>query len=996
MFVRVVSVAVVLLSSVVPVFGQSATAEFNGSVVDQSGAVLPGTNITLTEESTGLVREVVSTGTGRFVITAVPPGTYTVKAELTGFQTQTRAGVRILVGQAITLNFTMPVGALTDQITVTGEAPLIEVTQTTLGSNMTTEDIENLPTQGREMLSLMQMIPGLTPQLEAGNFEGTTYSANGRESQSSLFLVDGVHNKDDRGGAMTQVTMTIDAFSEYNVMTHDYGAEYGGASGVIVNAVTKSGTNQFRGSGYYYGQDDRFNSTNYFTKRDGRTKPESGNDIIGASIGGPIVRNKAFFFFNTERQWLEEALDLQFPAEAAPTATSFSDIYDVNLTKYFARVDYQLTPGNNLRFSTIWNPNDGIGEVAEAELSLRENFRYETAREAINSAHWTAVLSSRMLNEFKFSTTTEHLRQAARDVYSEGFGVDPFDPKTHEITGLNGKDPIDFGPQQQHPSWRGGPRAGTAAHYWTTFAVTDQFTFTPGNHTWRFGFGTGSYGGTSLTAPAGGGGPFGQYNFLTDRPFNPADPFTYPSRFRIRLGDSFFDVEDWRTNAYVSDKWRATDKLTLNLGVRYDYSTIVPETKDAVAPRIGVAYAASDVMVFRGGIGKFYEPARNQFMYEVLGNAVSSTAYSFDTGNDRASQRGDRPAHACLNPVGDGQGRALVSPACKALLADLRNRNDAGQLFNDIPYLRGNPRLGYLWSWSGGLERQLVPNLAVTVDYVGNIGRDQTGLIDINEGPLNASGSVTRLGINVFDPTGTLIPAAARGVNFRRVLQFQTLDAFDSDYHALEVGVVKRLANRWSGRASYTLARARDVNVQTGNAFAIWGRRVNDDYGVTSGLNPRGDYGVTNLDNRHGFTAAGNWDPWRGLGLGATFVYYTGNPVNELVGDDVNNDLDNFDRPTKGRDDRTRPILSEVDANGYAIHNTMPGHSDFTALNLRVQYAFPLGAMDRRLGVYWELYNLTNRNNFGNPFNERTSILFNELTSVGSPRTMQLGLRYEF
>ena len=996
MCVRVVSVAVVLLFSVVSVFGQSATAEFNGSVVDQSGAVLPGTNITLTEESTGLMREVVSTGTGRFVITAVTPGVYTVKAELTGFQTQTRGGVRILVGQAITLNFTMPVGALTDQITVTGEAPLIEVTQTTLGSSLTTEDIENLPTQGREMLSLMQMIPGMTPQLDAGNFEGTTYSANGRESQSNLFLVDGVHNKDDRGGAFTQVTMTIDAFSEYNVMTHDYGAEYGGASGVIVNAVTKSGTNQFRGSGYYYGQDDRFNSTNYFTKRDGRTKPESGNDIIGASIGGPIVRNKAFFFFNAERQWLQDALDLQFPAEAAPIATSFSDVYEVNLTKYFARVDYQLTPGNNLRFSTIWDPNDGTGEIAEAELSLRENFRYETARETINSGQWTAVLNNRMLNELKFSTTTEHLRQAARDVYSGGYGVDPFDPKTHEITGLNGTDPIDFGAQQQHPSWRGGPRAGTAAHYWTTFSLTEQFTFTPGNHTWRFGFGTGSYGGTSFTAPAGVGGPFGQYNFLTDRPFNPADPFTYPSRFRIRLGDSFFDVEDWRTNAYVSDKWRATDKLTLNLGVRYDYSTIVPDTKDAFAPRIGVAYAASDVMVFRGGIGKFYEPPRNQFMYEVLGNSVISTAYSFDTGNDRASQRGERPAHACLNPVSDGQGRAMVSPACKALLVDLRNRNEAGQLFSDIPVLRGNPRLGYLWSWSGGVERQLVPNVAVTIDYVGNIGRDQTGQIDINEGPLNASGSVTRLGVNVFDPTGTLIPAAARGVNFRRVLQFQTLDAFDSDYHALELGVVKRLANRWSGRVSYTLARARDVNVQTGNAFAIWNRRVNDDWGVTSGSNPRADYGLTNLDNRHGFTAAGNWEPGRGLGLGATFTYYTGNPVNELVGDDVNNDLDTFDRPTRGRDDARTPILSELDANGYAIHNTMPGHSDFLALNLRVQYELPLGAMTRRLGIYWELYNLTNRNNFGNPFNERTSILFNELTSVGSPRTMQLGLRYEF
>ena len=181
MFVRIVSGAAVLILSIIPVFGQSATAEFNGSVVDQSGAVLPGAAITVAEESTGLVRSAVSSDAGRFVLPAVPPGVYTVKAELSGFQTQSRTGVRILVGQAVTLALTMPIGSLTDQITVTGTAPLIEVTQTTLGSSLTTEDIEGLPTQGREMLSLMQMIPGVTPQLDAGNFEGTTYSANGRE-----------------------------------------------------------------------------------------------------------------------------------------------------------------------------------------------------------------------------------------------------------------------------------------------------------------------------------------------------------------------------------------------------------------------------------------------------------------------------------------------------------------------------------------------------------------------------------------------------------------------------------------------------------------------------------------------------------------------------------------------------------------------------------------------------------------------------------------------
>ena len=242
------------------------------------------------------------------------------------------------------------------------------------------------------------------------------------------------------------------------------------------------------------------------------------------------------------------------------------------------------------------------------------------------------------------------------------------------------------------------------------------------------------------------------------------------------------------------------------------------------------------------------------------------------------------PAHPCLNPTGDGAGRAVIGPDCRAMLVDLRNRNAAGGVFLDIPLLRGTPRLGYLWSWSVGMERQLVPNVAVTVDYVGNVGHDQTGTVDINEGPLGSDGEVTYQGIDVFDPTGTKIPAAARGVDFRRVLEYQTLDAFNTDYHALELSMVKRMANRWSARVSYTAARARDVNVITGNANTVWDRRVNDDYGVTSGLNPRADFGLSNLANRHAFSTGGNWDVGRGLGIGATFVYYTGNPVNELPG----------------------------------------------------------------------------------------------------------------
>ena len=169
---RTLCVVVGTLLSVAPAFGQGGVAEINGSAGDQTGSVLPGVTVTIVDEATGLQRTTVANESGRFVIVAVTPGQYTVRAELPGFQTQTQTGIRVLVGQAITLNLTLPIGALTDQVTVTGEAPIIEVTQTQIGTNITAQAIEDLPTQGRQQYALLQLVPGLTPNLGPGAFEG--------------------------------------------------------------------------------------------------------------------------------------------------------------------------------------------------------------------------------------------------------------------------------------------------------------------------------------------------------------------------------------------------------------------------------------------------------------------------------------------------------------------------------------------------------------------------------------------------------------------------------------------------------------------------------------------------------------------------------------------------------------------------------------------------------------------------------------------------------
>lgn len=985
---RVLCVAVTLVLCAVPAFGQVAVAEVNGTAVDQTGSVLPGVTITITEESTGLVRTTVSNESGRFVIPAVTPGRYAVRAALPGFQTQTRPGIAVLVGQAVTISFTLPVGTLTDVVTVTGQAPLVEVTQTVVGTNMTRQDIDNLPVMERQQMALLQLVPGLVPNLASGSFDGTNYSANGRETASNLYLLDGVHNKDDQSMGFEQVRIPIDIMSEFQVLTHDYGAEYGGVGGVVVNAVSRSGTNEFHGRGFYYGQDDSLNGTNHFTKLRGEEKPASGRHVVGGNIGGPIFRNKAFFFFNFERTWINEALALTFPAEAAPLAVSFSDTYDVNLINYFGRVDYQATPSNNLSFRMIWGPNDGVGENAESDQSLKENFRYEQAHELIASGQWTAVLGSRMLNEVKVSTTFEGIRFGARKLFGEKFEYGaPFDFGARSVKTFPSEvDFFGFGSMQQHPDYRAGPRAGVTARDFDTTGITEQFTFTPGNHTLKLGGGLSSSAGVLATIS----NQMGTFEFLQSQPFDPANPFTYPSRLEIRLGQMFTDVDDWRTNVYAGDRWRATDRLTLNLGVRYDYQHLTPRTKDGFQPRVGLAYAVDDRTVIRAGIGKYYEFPSTAIQANLWTNQVIGPAFEFDTGEDSSARRGQRPAHVCLNPDGDGQGRAVISAPCRALLLAEREALLAGGHINNQPVLDGDRRLAYLWSYSVGMERELVPNLAFRVDYVGNQGRDGTGRIDINEGPIGPNGRVTRLGVNAFDLTGVLIPPAARGANFRRVLQYQTLDALDSDYNALELSLEKRLANRWAGRVNYTLSRARDVNMFTGTGAgnSLIERRVNNDQ------NPREDYGLANLDNRHAFAAGGNWEAGGGLGIGATFAYYSGNPASEIVGVDVNGDGDRFDRPVRGRDDATRPIVSKLDADGRAVRNGLEG-SNKIQLNLRLQYIVrPSPAQS--VGFFWEIYNLTDRANFDNPVSNRRSPLFGQVTVADEPRTMQLGLRYTF
>ncbi len=966
-------------------WAQAGRAGVSGTVFDQAKAVLPGANVIATNEATGVTRETVGGPEGRFFIPTLEPGTYTLRVGLPGFQNQIRTGLVLQVGQELTIDVTLQLASVAETVTVTGVSPIVEVTTSRLGANLTTQDIDSLPTSGRSQLMLMTLVPGLTPAFQPGTFEGGTFNANGRDTAGNLFLVDGGSNNDERGGGARglQTRVSLDSMAEFQVLTHQYTAEFGGSSGVVVNAITRSGTNRFSGRGFYYWQDESLRAVDPFLKARGEKNPPSGEKTFGFSAGGPAVRNRAFWFVNLERDIIDEAVQLNFPAVAAPLATDYSDVRSIKAINSFIRGDYHASSNHNFSFRWVREKTPTIGENWEEEGQLRENVFIEGDMDHFSGGSWTAIIGNNATNEVRVNHVREDVLQGMRSFFDDNLN----------FVELAGRDQFDLGAANFHPDYRSGPNDRWGAARSRTTTVGDDFTFIKsdwgGSHTFK----TGVLWQRLNHDPQIVGRPVnGVFTFQHNRPFNPANPFTYPSRFQILLGQVYFNFGDRRTNWYVQDKWQVNRNLTLNLGVRHDYQTYTPDTKDAFAPRLGFALdpTASGRTVIRGGIGKFYEYHLAAVRSNTLRLAALSPSFTFDTGEDLSADRGAVPAHVCLQPAGSG-GLANISPACRAFLVGERNRVNAGGFPNPEPYLDGDRRLGYLWSWSIGVQREIFPDLSAAVDYVGNRGYDNTGLVDINDCGDGANGRVIRCGVDRFDPSGTLIPAAGRAANFSRVLQYQTRDDFNSDFESLELSLVKRYSARWSGRVSYTLARARDVNGAV--TFNAAGADPNNKR-YSNDVNPRADYARANFDNRHALAAAANVNPWRGLGVGAAFRYYTGYPITEIVGTDVNGDRDNFERPVRGVNDATRPIVSPVDSNGRAVRNGIDGE-EHMILDLRAQYVFDL-PRNQTAGFFWEAYNATNRINYANPTGNRRSGNFLIPTVAADMARMQLGVRYTF
>src|SRR5688572_21932760 len=776
--------------------GTPAAAQQRGSiagkVLDAGGLPLPGATITVTEQNTGFARTVVTAETGAYSVPNLEPGVYTVTVEMSGFASIKQADVRLTSGLNIPLDIKMQVAGVQEEVTVTGQTPLVETSSSQIGGTLSSQEIEDVPSNFRNFTALTQLIPGITPNPAASTFEGGQVVANGTPSQQNVYLLDGMYNNDDRlGGSQgTQVRVVLDNIAEYQVLSNSYSAEYGGGAGAIINMVTRGGTNDLNGRVYTYFRDDKFNARNAFLP-ESAPKPDERTLQSGFGIGGPIVRNRAHFYFTLEHDSEQIAGFNRFPASAAPLATDMLGEFSVDANNYFPRGDLQLTNNHfvNVRWLLETAPTKGEGfNPNNATLDAQT---WEGDWDHMITGTFTSVLGNRASNVIRAGRIGEELATGALTYFNEDV----------EFIGFAGRDPLTIGQLNNHPGYLTGKGGSMVRTVIRTYVLDEAFSyFVPrmgGDHNFKLG------GGISFNEmPPRTTVDSGTFIFRTDTPYDPANLATYPTQFDITLGpegSNGFDVysRDRRYYFFLEDKWGVTSNLTLNLGVRYDRHRHTPNSKDDFGPRLGFAWDVFGTArtVVRGGAGKFhaYVPVVLDLTHQQQQLVTLFPVISVTDANSPVL----RPD--VISDSNGNRGVAALSAAGQAELNRLRT-----SAFNRNPRLDSPDRqMPYQWSWSIGVNHQLFNNAAIGVDYVANASRDQLGVVDINE-PING----VRPGVNAFDPNGVLIPAEARGVSFQRVLQTQTRDEFDGDYKSLQLSFVRRMADRWSGRLAYTVQQS--------------------------------------------------------------------------------------------------------------------------------------------------------------------------------------------
>ncbi|MGB9456328.1 MAG: TonB-dependent receptor [Bryobacteraceae bacterium] len=881
-----------LLSASTLVFSQSAggVAGISGVVRDASGAVVPDAKVVVSSTGQGTLRTLASNAEGIFTAPALTPGPgYKVTIAAAGFETYEANDIVLRVGQNIDLKVVLKVATSAEHVEVVSTAPLVEDTKSDVSGVVDQRAIQDLPINGRRVDSFVLLTPGVSND---GYYGLLTF--RGVAGQNS-FLVDGTDTTEqfyNENAGRTRIASQIsqDAVQEFEVVSSNYSAEYGRAMGGVVNTVTRSGSNEFHGGAFWFYRSTGFDGQDPFSA----VVPSEKRNQVGATLGGPIKKDKLFFFLSTEvtrrdfpmtsslnttavngstRTWNLCGVASGSGTSAVPAATTaqcnainaliprFFGVIPRTLDQelYFGRLDYHPTDRNTLsatfNFLHDISPNGiqtGVSSTSGSALTGNGD-DFVTVRNG--GLAWTWVPTSSFVNEFHFGFASD--RQAdSFDNAELGQGLG------YLQVSVNG---TQLGPASYLP--RVEPSE-------SRFQFQDNASWTKGKHTVKFGMDiatTEDY--VYYISPA-----FGSYTYQTVNEF--ALDYSSPSGVKYwqsyaqAFGNPVLDTSINDYGFYLEDQWRATPRLTLNYGLRYEYAQLpqpkicnqdYPETchlyssPTNLAPRLGLAYRLDDKTVLQAGYGMFYARFQSGTIDDL-----------FTTGNGLYQQSisligfpGNTPSQYAAGPVFPNALSSVPSAAAAASGLNLQ-------------YYAPGIKTPYSEQGNIGIQRQITRDVGMTVSYLWSRGVQMIGVVDQNF-PNHTTNFVYGIDNASGAPVSAFATTAYTGArpDTRYGAIDEDVNGVNSYYSGLSVQVNKRFAHGLQGLVSYTWAHEIDDGQSYGESTDNLFQNGNT-YWTYNG-NFKADKGSGTEDQRNRAVISWVWSPTFTHRTGSFFKYVLNN-----------------------------------------------------------------------------------------------------------------------
>jgi carboxypeptidase family protein/TonB-dependent receptor-like protein len=966
----------------IPCGADAQEATFTGTITDTTGGVLPGVTITAVHAASGNTFTTVTDDRGEFRL-PVRVGNYALMAELSGFTTVNRT-LQILVGQTAEVDVQMMPSTVQETVTVTGEAPLIDTTSSTVGANIDPRQMQELPINGRNWMDLTLLAPGARRN-EGGGFAQFRqgYSQTNVDGQQ---ITINYHSQTDS----EQPGFSRDAIAEFEVVANRFDATQGRSQGMIVNAITKSGTNTFAGTFGGYFRSDKFNAEDFITNE---VLPYS-NQQMSATFGGPIRRDRIHFFgsYGFER----EPKTYTFTSPYA--AFNINQEFPTRVHTVLGRLDYQFTPQIRLAARvSYFNNTFYAGGGATSHPSASGTRKRETPQ---YNATLTQVLSNRSINEIRVGATN-YERQDAPAVRWNG-GQFPYHPV------LNGNAPV-----IQLRGYTIG--ANSLNIFQETQTVRDDFTTAydwGGRHDVRLGgeyfrfavdFGwcnrcMGEIDARLGAPPANLTSLFPVWNDASTWNLQPLSPLTSQVFHAVSDTEHHYNVVRNVFAGWVQDDWRIGNSLTLNLGVRYDWDNNahaekltlmpflpgnLPHDNNNVAPRIGVNLRLSDRTVLRGGYGLFFAFSPNDAVQQ---------SYSMVHRFEYQIRNNGRPDFVpnWFGPGASGEGEwGGPRPSWDASLAracDVNNVPGCAQraLLQEISY--PGRRTPYSHQASAGIQHQIGDTMSIEANYVYTAGRLEETVHNANLSYNPATGAnypFNDISHRPFPDWGVVL------------LEF--LEGY-SDYHGTDLTLTKRFSNRWQATATYTLGFFKDgLPVRPQWYLGPDGVMARREVGFPLAADLGGAYGYAGSvvgggfgqagDQRHRAVLNGVWDVGYGFQVSGIYFYGSGERFGTNTGVDRRGEGANAASELRLRADGT--IIPRAAIVGEPIHR----------VDARLQKRLALGPRLTVDGLF-EIYNLFNHANYGSYTTNESNAQYGKPSFNGNvayqPRMLQLGFRVAF